>query len=267
MHPYFDTPTPHLFGHRGASAEAPENTRPAFERAWAAGVLYLETDCHATRDGEIVLLHDAALERTTDGSGSVRQASFTDVERLDAGYRFTPDVGRTFPYRGKGVRIPRLVDLLEWFPSARINLEIKAAEPEVAEEVIRIVKRGHAEHRMLLASDKGEVLEHVRKLGPGTAIGSSLGDVIQFFQALSEGKIDRHAPRGQALQIPPSFQDVDLATRECVEAAHRLGLFVHVWTINDADEMRKLLGRGMDGLMSDDPAQLLRVSRAHGARS
>src|SRR5687768_4901748 len=118
MHPYFDRAKPHLFGHRGASGERPENTLPAFERALAQGVSYLEMDCHATRDGEIVVLHDAELERTTDGEGVVSEHSYAELERLDAGYRFTPD-GRAFPFRGAGIRIPRLVEVLTAYPQAR----------------------------------------------------------------------------------------------------------------------------------------------------
>jgi glycerophosphoryl diester phosphodiesterase len=264
MHSYFDLPTPHLFGHRGASAHAPENTLPAFELAWQTGVPYLETDCHATRDGEVVILHDPEVTRTTNGDGPIQELSFAEAERLDAGFRFSPDSGRTFPYRGRGVRIPRLAEVIDQFPEARINLEVKAEAPEVAEEVVRIVRRTRAEKRMLLASEKDGVLDHLMKLDPGTAIGSSLGDVLAFFKAIRAGDVERHTPRGQALQIPLTFAGEELITAESIAAAHRVGLVVHVWTINDPEVMAKLLGRGADGIMSDDPAELVRVARAQG---
>lgn len=265
MHPYFDLPTPHLFGHRGASGEAPENTRPAFELAWRQGVPYLEMDCHATRDGEIVILHDAMLDRTTDGSGPVSELALGEVERLDAGYRFSADGGRTFPFRGQGIRIPRLTSVLEWFPDARINLEVKAPGADVAEAVVRIVRRARAERRLLLAAEEDDTLKHLRKLDPGTAIGSARSDVIAFFQAIRDGTVEGHEPNGQALQIPPTFMGEDLVTTEAIEAAHRLGLRIHVWTINDAEEMARLFARGVDGLMSDYPALLVRVARESGA--
>ena len=145
VHPYFDIPRPHLFAHRGASGEAPENTRAAFERAVALGIRYLEMDCHATADGELVVLHDADLARTTDAEGPVRERRFAELERIDAGHRFTPDGGKTFPFRGRGVRIPRLVEILAAFPEARINLEVKQDEPPIAEEVVRAVRRAGAE--------------------------------------------------------------------------------------------------------------------------
>ncbi len=262
MHPYFDLPTPHLFGHRGASGEAPENTIASFELARAQGVVYLEMDCHATRDGVIVVTHDSDVDRTTDGEGPVRELVFAQLERLDAGYRFSPDGGRSFPFRGTGLRVPQLTEVLERFPEARLNLEIKQPDPPIAEAVIAVIRRADATERVLLAADEHAILENVRKLDPGTAVGSSRDDVAAFYVALRGGGIDGLEPRGHALQIPPRVFGEDLVTPEAVDAAHRLGLRIHVWTINDPREMRELLSRGVDGLMSDFPARLVEVARA-----
>ena len=264
MHAYFDVALPHLFGHRGAAGEAPENTLPSFERAWAAGLRYLETDCHATRDGEIVLCHDPSLERTTDGAGPISAHSYAELGKLDAGYHFSPD-GHSHPFRGRGVRLLRLVELLEAFPDARINLELKEADAAVAAEVVRLVRRAGAESRLLLAAENGAVLELLRSLEPGTALGSSLDDVIAFYTAFDAGTLASFAPRGHALQIPPSAFGRDLVTPEVLAAAERVGLFVHVWTINEPAEMRRLLALGVHGLMSDHPERLLATARAHAA--
>jgi glycerophosphoryl diester phosphodiesterase len=105
------------------------------------------------------------------------------------------------------------------------------------------------------------VLEHVRALDPGTAIGSSLGDIVAFFEAFRDAEIDNHRPRGEALQIPTHFMGEALVTPESVDAAHRAGLRVHVWTVNETEEMVRLLDCGVDGLMSDDPETLVRVAR------
>lgn len=256
MHPYFDIPRPHLFGHRGASGEAPENTLPAFARALEHGVPFLELDCHATRDGEIVVLHDAALERTTDGEGPVAEHNFAELERLDAGHLFTVD-GRSFPFRGRGVRVPRFTEVLEAFPGVRLNLEVKQADPPIAAEVVRLVKRANAQSRVLLAAAEEPVLAAIRALDPGTALGSSTADVIEFVKAAAESRLQTFRPRGHALQIPPDAFGRPLVTRELVAAARQLGLFVHVWTINDTDEMKRLLELGVDGLMSDLPGLLV----------
>lgn len=260
MHPYFDRPTPHLFGHRGASGELPENTLPAFARALEHGVPYLEMDCHATRDGEIVVLHDAELERTTNGEGVVSEYSYVELERLDAGHRFSLD-GREFPFRGAGIRVPRLAEVLAAYPEAHINLEVKQADPPIAEEVVRLVRRARAERRLLLAGADEPVLARLRALDPGTALGSSTADVIEFVQASVGGGLATFAPRGHALQIPPDAFGRPLVTRELVDAAHVLGLFVHVWTINESDEMQRLLALGVDGLMSDFPGRLVATAR------
>jgi glycerophosphoryl diester phosphodiesterase len=261
MHPYFDVPRPHLFGHRGAAGEAPENTLPSFEKAWAAGVLFLETDCHATRDGEIVLCHDSVLDRTTNGQGLISAHDYTEIEKLDAGYHFTTD-GGDHPFRGRRVRVPRLVELLDAFPDARINLDIKDAASAVVEQVVQLVRRAQAERRVLLTSEEGHVLDHLLELAPGTALGSSRDDALAFFSAFDSGTLDNFTPRGQALQIPASAFGRDLVTPEVIAAAERAGLFVHVWTIDDPTEMQRLLAIGAHGLISDYPARLVAVARA-----
>src|SRR5262245_1927466 len=194
MHPYFDLRRPHLFGHRGAAGETPENTLPSFERAWAAGVPFLETDCHATRDGEIVLCHDDVLDRTTNGQGPISLQDYGEIEKLDAGYHFTTDAG-DHPFRGRGVRVVRLLELLEQFPDARVNLDIKNPDPSVVEEVVRLIRRAHAERRVLLTSEDGRVFDRLVELEPGTALGSSRDDALAFFLALDSGKLEQFSPR------------------------------------------------------------------------
>ena len=263
MHPYLDLPRPHLFAHRGASGEAPENTMPAFESGIAHGIPYLEMDCHATSDGEIVICHDGKLDRTTAASGPLCERTFAELERLDAGYRFTPDDGQSFPFRGKGVRIPKLVDVLASFPDVRINLEIKQADPPIAAEVLRLIRDAGATERVLLAAAEDEIMAEIRALEPGTAIGSSSGDIVAFYRAIQAGEIDRFVPQGHALQIPPNFGAEPLVTEAAVAAARKLGVAMHVWTIHDPAEMRRLLDAGVDGVMSDFPGRLLAEARAH----
>jgi glycerophosphoryl diester phosphodiesterase len=260
VHPYFSVPTPHLFAHRGASGEAPENTLPAFSRAWDLGARFLEMDCHATRDGEVVVLHDATLERTTDGAGPVRELTFGELERLDAGHRFSPD-GRSFPFRGRGVRVPRLAEVLARFPDAHINLEVKQADPAIAAQVLRLIRDAGAESRVLLAAEEGEIMAQIRALEPKTAIGMSREDILELFRAALEDRLDAYRAPGHALQIPTDFMGDPLVTPTNLALARRFGLAVHVWTINDRDEMRDLLRAGVDGVMSDFPGRLLEVAR------
>ncbi len=260
MHPYFDLPVPHLFGHRGASGERPENTLAAFERAHEQGVPYLEMDCHATSDGEIVVIHDADLERTTNGQGPVREHGYAEIEKLDAGYFFSPD-GQRFPYRDRGVRVPRLAQVLHAFPAARINLEVKQADPPIAEEVVRLLRKAGAIERTLLAAEHDPIMDRLHELDPGTAFGSSIGDVVALVTAVAQGRFESFEPRGHALQVPTEAMGNALVTPELIAAAHARGLLVHVWTINEPAEMRRLLELGVDGLMSDFPGRLIEVAR------
>jgi glycerophosphoryl diester phosphodiesterase len=159
------------------------------------------------------------------------------------------------------VRIPRLSEVLATYSSVRLNLEVKQAEPAIAEEVVRAIQRAGAQRRVLLAAEEEAILAELRALDPGTALGSSLADVVEFVRAGAEGQLDGFRPRGHALQVPTHALGRPLVTDEFVAAAHARDLFVHVWTINEPSEMRRLLALGVDGLMSDFPALLQATAR------
>ena len=260
MHPYFDVPTPTVIGHRGASGECPENTLPAFERAAADGAVILESDVHRTRDGAFVLIHDDLLERTTDGRGRVADQTLAALRALDAGARFAGSDG-SFPFRGRGVRIPTLEEFLEAFPRHRLNLEIKAHDAALIEGVAELIRKTGREDTTLLAAAEDPIMHdlraYLRRTGVRTAVGASAGDVLAFVRAALDGTPPPPGP--MALQVPPGFGGRDLVTPRFVEHAHAHGLAVHVWTINDEAEMRRLLDLGVDGNMSDFPGRRAKV--------
>ncbi len=260
-HPFFSAGRPLLFGHRGASGELPENTLPAFERALAQGAMAIETDLRLTRDGEVVVFHDEDLDRTTDGHGPLAQRTLAELKRLDAGYRFTPDGGHSFPHRGAGFRIPTLREVFCALPGAFFNIEIKADDARLIESTLDLV--GERTERTLLAAAEEATMRHLREAlarrGLRPAVGASVADVLAFVRAaLGLGPVPEEP---MALQIPPDFGGKPLVTPRLLDFAHEQGVSVHVWTINDADEMRRLLALGVDGLMSDFPALLVRVAR------
>jgi glycerophosphoryl diester phosphodiesterase len=260
-HPYFEVPRPIVFGHRGASGEAPENTLPAFERALDSGAAILETDVHLTRDGEVVVAHDPDVARTTEGAGRIAELRFPELATLDAGYRFSPDGGASFPFRGRGVRIPALREMFRRFPAARFNVEVKVNDPRLVEAVVRLVADHEREGLTLLAAERDDTMAAVRaelaRRGVAAAVGASVGDVLGFVRAAVGGSAPPKEP--MALQIPPSFAGRPLVTPQLVDFAHRHDVQVHVWTINEEDEMRRLLAEGVDGIMSDFPGRLRAV--------
>ena len=267
MSNFFTGPTPRLFAHRGASGEAPENTLAAFQRAATLGVVYMELDVHLSRDGQVVVIHDETLERTTNGHGLVKEHSLAELQGLDAGYRFTPDGGKTFPFRGQGVTISPLADVLRRFPHVRFTVEIKQQEPPMEEQVIAVVRECGMAEALILASEHDAVVARVRSLAPAIATNCAAGEVFAFMQRVFTQQLGDYRPPGRAFQIPPEYEGVALVTPQTVAAIHDLGAEVHVWTINDSQEMERLFELDVDGVMSDFPGRLLDVAHKRGART
>ncbi len=266
MRPSFPGRKPRLFGHRGAAGVAPENTLPSFRRALADGVDVFELDVHATRDGEVVVLHDPLLDRTTDATGPVATMTYAEVARSDAGWRFTPDGGATFPFRGQGIRVPRLRDLLAEFPEIPLNIEIKVPGDALRDAVVAMVRAARAP--IVLAAEHDVIMQSIRQAAPDVPTSLAAGEVAAFIGALGEGRAPIWPVGAVALQIPPAFGDITLVSPETVAAAHALGAEVHVWTINDAAEAARLLELGCDAIMTDVPhviAPLVRQRRSQGS--
>lgn len=262
-HPFFAIPRPIAIGHRGSAGEAPENTLESFERALAAGAAILESDVQLSRDGVPVLLHDDEVGRVTEGVGAVRELSQGELQGLDAGFRFSPDGGRSHPFRGRGLRIPTLAEALDAFPAARWNLELKRASPGIVERTLALVRAAGREELTLLTAAEDALMARLREVVARerceVAIGASTGDVLDFVRTALSGERPRPGP--MALQIPVEFAGRPLATRELVLHAHAHGVQVHVWTVNDPAEMARLLDLGVDGIVSDHPARAVQLFR------
>jgi glycerophosphoryl diester phosphodiesterase len=255
MHPYLDAAPPLAIAHRGGAEEAPENTLEAFAAAVALGYRYLETDAHVTRDGVVVAFHDARLDRVTDRTGAIADLTIAEVEAADAGFVFTRDGGRTHPFRGRGVRVPRLEDLLTRWPDARVNLDPKS--DACVEPVAALLHRMDAWDRVGIGSFLDARLRRVRALSGGRACTSMGPRAVACARVASlTGRMPRQG--ADCIQIPPRH-GVPLVTEGFVRAAHRAGLPVHVWTINDEPTMRALLALGVDGIMTDRPRLLKEV--------
>jgi glycerophosphoryl diester phosphodiesterase len=248
---------PANFAHRGASAQAPENTLEAFRLAVEAGAGGLELDVHMTVDREIVVIHDATVERTTEGSGVVAEMTLDELRTLDAGYRFSPDGGRTHPYRGQGVRIPTLAQVYEHFPAVCVNVDMKEPQSDVERAVAGVIRDAHAEGRSLVVSEYHAVVRRFRGVSGGRISTGASGLELRAFYLLSRLHLERLSrPACDALQVPVEHKGVTVVTPRFLKAAHSRGVRVDVWTINEPGEMRRLLDLGVDVIMTDRPQTL-----------
>ncbi len=248
VHAFLGTAGPVAIAHRGGAGEAPENTLEAFQIAVGLGYSYLETDAHRTRDGVLVAFHDERLDRVTDRSGAIAELSIADVEAADAGYTFSPDGGKSFPFRGRGVHVPRLEEILTRWPGVRVNIDPKADAS--VEPLVALLDRLGAWERVCVGSFSDRRLRVIRTGARGRAC-TSMGprSVALTRIAAASGRMPRLG--ADCLQVPIRQGAVRIVTRRFVRAAHRAHLAVHVWTVNDEATMDELLDLGVDGLMSD----------------
>jgi len=257
---YLELPRPRLFGHRGASAHYPENTLPAFRAAAEAGVSYLELDVWATADGEVVVHHDETVQRLCGVDHRISELTLAELKGLDAGFGFSADGGITHPFRGGDITVPTLTEVLAAFPGHFCNIEIKQEAPAIEKQVLEVVRRAGKAGQVLLAAEQDAIMQRLRPLCGGIPTSLSYGELAAFFGWLQGGCQGEYRPPGVALQIPESWQGMTLVTPESVRVAHAVGLEVHVWTVNEEQDMERLLGMGVDGLMSDYPERLVEVA-------
>jgi glycerophosphoryl diester phosphodiesterase len=258
-----------FFAHRGASREAPENTLEAFQKAVEIGVDVLELDVHLSADGQVVVHHDHSLRRTTNAEGLVRQHTFKELARLDAGYHFEID-GQ--PRRGRGARIPLLSEVLETFPGVSVNIEVKQEQPSMVAQLLSILDRvGPSE--VLLAASNHRIMKSLEAHCPKAALGLSERQCLKLWGMGLLG-VPCHKFRGRGFQVPPKqFGFLPVPTKRVLGAARKAGVDVHLWTLNDADQAAHWLAQGVDGIMTDDPralAELMRAAKltsAHGPKA
>lgn len=254
--PYLDRHGPAALAHRGGGAEAPENSRVALEHVEALGYRYFETDVRRTADGVVVLHHDPTLDRTTDGHGPLSALTWAQASGLRD---------------RSGSPLVRLDEALADFPGLRFNIDLK--EDGVVGPALRTIVEADAADRVCLASFVDRRLQVVRRATRGR-VATSLArqETARLVAAATLGVPARGVPtpsgattdRAVCVQVPVRHRGVPVVTPAFVRLAHRLGLEVHVWTIDDAPTMHRLLDLGVDGLVTDRPTVLRQVLRARG---
>lgn len=262
MHPLLGAGPPLVIAHRGNRAHAPENTLEAMQQAVRLGVDALECDVRVTEDGQLVVLHDPTVDRTTNARGPITRLTLREARLLDAGHRFTPDGGRSFPYRERGLILPTLDEVLEAFPSLPTIIELKTAE--TAELVARTIDRHRARDRVILGSFLDAAMAPLR--GRGYALGASVVDTRGVLLAALLRR-----PTGplafQAFCIPPSYYGIPVPVIALARLGRAGGAATHVWTVNDPARAVRYWQRGVRGIITDDPGPILAARAAMGAAS
>ncbi|MDO0931494.1 glycerophosphodiester phosphodiesterase [Streptomyces sp. DG2A-72] len=246
-HPYLDHPGPIAFAHRGGDADGLENTALQFRRAVEMGYRYLETDVHATSDGKLVAFHDATLDRVTDGAGRIADLPWKDVAHARVA--------------GKEP-VPLFEDLLEEFPDVRWNVDMKA-EPAL-HPLLELIERTNTWDRICVGSfSEARVVRAQRLAGPRLATSYGTRGVLNL-RLRSWGVPAALRRSAVAAQVPEAQSGIQVVDHRFIRTAHARGLQVHVWTINEADDMHRLLDLGVDGIMTDHIDTLRKVMEDRG---
>jgi glycerophosphoryl diester phosphodiesterase len=241
-----------LYAHRGASAERPENTMPAFERAIEIGVDAIETDVHLTRDGHLIVSHDETAQRMTGARLAWADITLDDARLLDAGWGFVAPDGHR-PYAGRGITIPTFSEVLDAFPVHHINVDLK--EPRAIGAMLEVVRKHRAEDRVTIASFHTSTAIAVRRRGYAGETGLSQGEVATLITL--PAMVWRQLPfTGNAAQVPTQHGPLHFDRASFIAKCHAIGLRVDFWVIDDAAEAQRLLDLGADGIMTNDPAAI-----------
>ncbi len=232
----------------------------SFEAAARLGAEYAELDVHMTRDGELVVSHDPSLSRACGQPGVIAEMNWADIAKGDAGYTFTPDEGRTFPFRDRGISIPRLADVLRAFSNLRFIVEIKQRAPSLVQRLIDAIDRATMRRRVMIACEHDAPIAAVREIAPEIPTNLTSTEVGEFLQAMASGR-SAYRPRGDALQVPVEYEGWKFVTPETVAFAHEVGIEVHVWTVNNPTEIKDLLRMGVAGIITDFPARGIAAAR------
>jgi glycerophosphoryl diester phosphodiesterase len=259
-HPFFDEADSVLvIAHRGGRRLWPENTLYAFQQARDLGVDVLEMDLHSTQDGVLVLMHDSTVDRTTNGIGAIQEHTLETLQALDAGYNWTDDDGATYPYRGLGITVPSLAEVFSALPDTRMNIEIKQAQPAIVQPLCDTIRIYNMTERVLVASFDQDTIYAFRSTCPEVATTAGEDEVLMLYALSFVYLGDLYSPSAEAVQVPVIRGSIHVLIPRFIQAAQGRNMDVHVWTVNELDEMRQVLDLGVDGIITDYPDRLLEL--------
>jgi len=256
---YFSGSLPRNIAHRGGKGIFPENTLYAFEQALALGVQILEVDVWRTEDGHVVILHDRDVDRTTNGTGAITGKTLEAVQDLDAAYWFDKDQG--YPLRDMGITIPTLEEAFQRFPGARFSIEIKQQEPPIEQDVLNLIKDYDMEDKVCLGSFYDDVIQRIISLNDRICLSPGILGIAHFLFT-PVPVLEEEKKTAQVLMIPEEEYGIPILTDELIEKARLFDLEIHVWTVNDPEDMVRILDMGVHGIITDFPDRLKKILQA-----
>ncbi len=264
---FFESQPVTIIAHRGASGHMPENTILSFDAALEMGAHVLEMDLQLTADDHVVVLHDATVDRTTDGSGRITDMTLAQVRELDAAYTWQ-DANGNRPFRGTGVHIPALEEIFIAYPGIPLLIEMKTdSDIRIARILSDLIDEYQVHDRVMVASFDSEYLDAFRALQPDIPTNLGVNEAGTLYALHLLGLHRWYRPRGNALQVPQRFRGLPVLIPTFRRTARQRGLDLQVWTINSLETMRELLDLGVDGILTDYPDRALQAVEASGRLS
>lgn len=257
-HPYSPNNNVLVISHQGGEHLWPDNTMMAFQGSVELGVDVLEMDIHSTADGVLVVMHDETVDRTTNGTGLIKEMTFAELSELDAAYNWPhhDDEGER-TYRGTGVTVPALEELFQAFPDMPMNIEIKQREPSIAQPLCDLLHEYDMTERVLIASFSFETMEEFRTACPTVAISGTEPQIRTFFVLNMLFLGATYQSEVEAFQVPEYFGDLHVITPRFVSTANQHNVAVHAWTIDEVEDMERMIEAGVDGIITNRPDRLL----------
>ena len=256
---------PYILAHQGGALLAPPNTLAAFDQAASLGVDFLDIDVHMTKDGSLVGIHDSTVDATTNGHGRVDFYRLSELQHLDAGYWFK-DLQGKYSYRGTGVSIPTLEDVFRHYaPQCYLHFEIKDAYPKnepfrIEEQLWALIQTYHMEKRVIVGSFEQSIVDRFKHLSRGqVVVGAGEAEITQFVLAHKLHLHGLYRRKSNLLELPLASHGLNLKDRKLIAGAHRLGMQIYYWTIDDIPTMKELLELGVDGIFTNRPDLLKAV--------
>ncbi len=248
-----------VIAHQGGDDLWPGNTMFAFQKSVDMGVDVIETDIRQSKDGILIVSHDDDVDGKSDGIGLISEMTLAELQTLDAGYNWTMDGGQTYPYRGQGISYSSLEEMFIAFPDMRFNIDMKQTDPPIYDNLCNLIRQYGMENKVVAASFNHENISVFRKLCPEV---TTSGDEIETrnFVILNLAYLGAlYSPEFKVFQVPIERSGITILTPHFVRAAHQRNLRVDAWTIDDPDEMERLIDMGVDGIITDRPDLLMEV--------